>query len=175
MVFKLCIFGDGGVGKTTLTQRYVTGFFEGGTKMTIGSDFHIKKVEIDGKNVMLQIWDFAGEKQFRFLIPSYVKGASGGIFMYDISRYSTFNNLKEWNNVLEEGKSPEQDFPLILVGGKSDLEEIRAVPKNPMDLLPPKISFEDHIECSSKTGDNVEEVFRTLTLKMLENSHLLAT
>ncbi len=80
-MFKLCIFGDGGVGKTTLVKRYLTGVFAGDTTMTIGVDFHIKKLNIEGKEVGLQIWDFAGEDRFRFLLPSYVFGTSGGIFM----------------------------------------------------------------------------------------------
>ncbi|MCK4688545.1 MAG: GTP-binding protein, partial [Candidatus Lokiarchaeota archaeon] len=81
-MFKICIFGDGGVGKTTLVKRYMTGVFKGDSTMTIGVDFHVKKLEINGLNVSLQIWDFAGEDRFRFLLPSYVIGASGGIFMY---------------------------------------------------------------------------------------------
>lgn len=170
VVFKLCIFGDGGVGKTTLTQRYVTGLFDGGTRMTIGSDFHIKKVDVDGTKVMLQIWDFAGERQFRFLLPTYIKGASGGIFMYDITRFSTLKNLNEWMEVLEKGLMPGQKLPLILVGGKADLDDRRAVPKNPMEILPPDFNFVGHTECSSKTGNNVEEVFTTITRVMMENS-----
>ena len=79
--FKLCIFGDGGVGKTTLVQRYLTKIFNEDLKMTIGADFSIKTFEIEGKKVVVRIWDFAGEERFKVLLPSFAKGADGGIFM----------------------------------------------------------------------------------------------
>ena len=67
--FKTCIFGDGGVGKTTLVNRYVTGKYQEDFKMTIGVDFYTKVCEIDGNRVHLQIWDFGGENQFKNLLP----------------------------------------------------------------------------------------------------------
>jgi len=103
VMFKLCIFGDGGVGKTTLLGRYLTGIFKANQSITIGVDFHVKKLEVNGKKVLLQIWDFAGEKRFRFLLPSYVLGASGGIFMYDITRYSSLKNFPEWVKIFKNG------------------------------------------------------------------------
>ena len=97
-LFKICIFGDGGVGKTTLLNRYVLGLFKDDSKMTIGVDFRMKQLKVNEKIVTLQIWDFAGEERFRFLLPHYITGASGGIFMYDITRYSSLKNLNEWIN-----------------------------------------------------------------------------
>ncbi len=85
--YKMCIFGDGGVGKTTLVNRYISGKYSEAYKMTIGVDFYTKSIEIQDIRVNLQIWDFAGEHQFKNLLPNYVIGASGGIFMYDISRF----------------------------------------------------------------------------------------
>ncbi len=172
-VFKICIFGDGGVGKTTLTLKYVTGVFNSGTSMTIGSDFHIKSLNIEGKKVALQIWDFAGERQFRFLLPTYIKGASGGIFMYDITRFSSFKNISEWMEVLGKGMLPDQKLPLVIVGGKSDLEDRRAVPKNIENLGFDKYDFRAHYECSAKSGDHVEDIFETIARIMMKNSGLL--
>ena len=83
-IFKVCIFGDGGVGKTTLIKRYLSGTFDESTRITIGVDFHIKKLEVEGKQITLQLWDFAGEERFRMLLPTYMRGAKGGIFLYDI-------------------------------------------------------------------------------------------
>ena len=64
--FKVVIFGDAGCGKTTLTQRFLTNLFKSDTKMTIGVDFEVKSLEINGKKVKLQIRDFGGEERFRF-------------------------------------------------------------------------------------------------------------
>ena len=100
--FKICIFGDGGVGKTTLTQRYMTGIFQEKYQLTIGMDFYLKKLEIDGNEVSLQIWDFAGEEKFRFLMPGALSGAHAAIFMYDLSRYGTIENLNDWISLFKE-------------------------------------------------------------------------
>ena len=173
-VFKICIFGDGGVGKTTLVRRYLTGVFEGESGMTIGVDFHVKELEIEGKKVALQIWDFAGEDRFRFLLPSYVRGASGGIFMYDITRYSSLKNLVEWLNVLKEGSEKEgQEIPLIMVGGKLDLQHKRSVSSENAFELSKLNNFYGFGECSAKTGQNVEQIFIIISRIMLEKAGLI--
>ncbi|MHA1762762.1 MAG: Rab family GTPase, partial [Promethearchaeota archaeon] len=86
---KIVIFGDSGTGKTSLMYRYMTNHFIEDIRLTIGVDFHVKIMKIGNKEIKLQIWDFGGEVRFRFLFPSYILGASGGIFMYDITNYST--------------------------------------------------------------------------------------
>jgi small GTP-binding protein len=171
VLFKICIFGDGGVGKTTLVNRYVTGVFHDGTQMTIGVEFHIKKLEIEGKKVTLQIWDFAGEDQFRFLLPSYVNGASGGIFMYDITRESSLSNLPDWFEVFQKGI--DQKIPIIMAGGKVDLEYKRVIPRDIATEIAQKNDFYAFVECSAKEGKNIEIIFTTLARAMMESSNLI--
>ena len=168
--FKICIFGDGGVGKTTLVNKYLTGIFKGTTKITIGLDFHIKVIDVDGLKVKLQIWDFAGEERFRFLLPSYVQGASGGVFMFDISRYASLKNIAEWIKVLGNGsaESNKKHFPILLVGGKSDLEVKRAVNRREAHRITKKYNLYEFFECSAKTGQNIDRVFTSIARKMLE-------
>ncbi|HEY0088808.1 MAG TPA: Rab family GTPase [Candidatus Lokiarchaeia archaeon] len=168
--FKMCIFGDGGVGKTTLTNKYVSGKYKENFKMTIGVDFFTKNLKIEGINVNLQIWDFGGENQFKHLLPNYVVGASGGIYMYDISRFSSLTNLDEWLNVLKEAPDKEYEYmPILLVGGKLDLESEgkRVIETEYAKEYGKKRNFFDFFECSSKTGENVERIFETLAHKML--------
>ena len=175
LAFKVCIFGDGGVGKTTLIHRYVTGVFSGDTTMTIGVDFHVKKMIIEGQEVALQIWDFAGEDRFRFLLPAYVRGASGGIFMYDITRFASLKNIKDWSEVIDECTDKnKKPLPVILVGSKYDLAYKRAVPvEHAVGIYESGELFIAYIECSSKTGDNVELIFSTLAKEMMERSGVL--
>ena len=170
--FKLCIFGDGGVGKTTLVNKYLTDVFSSKSKLTIGLDFHIKIIKFNGLNVKLQIWDFAGEARFRFLLPSYIKGASGGIFMFDITRYSSLKNIDKWLDVTREGAPEfENEKPILLVGGKSDLEEKRAVNQKETHKIVKHHNLYDFIECSSKTGENIGAVFESITRKMFEKEN----
>lgn len=167
--FKICIFGDGGVGKTTLVNKYLTGIFKGETKITIGLDFHIEVIEVDGLTVKLQIWDFAGEERFRFLLPSYIQGASGGVFMYDITRYSSLKNIPDWLKVLGNGSAEGNiDFPILLVGGKSDLGFKRAVHRREARKIARKYKLYEYFECSAKTGENIDRVFTSIAKRILE-------
>lgn len=175
LMFKICLFGDGGVGKTTLIGRYLTGVFKSAQTITIGVDFHVKKLEVDGKKVSLQIWDFAGETRFRFLLPSYVVGASGGIFMYDITRYSSLKNFPDWIEIFKKGFIGKQDqqLPVIMTGSKLDLNYKRAVSsKEAFDMA--KINnLYGYIECSAKDGRNVEDIFHEITKLMMHRAGII--
>ena len=165
------MFGDGGVGKTTLVNRYLTGTFRGEYKITIGADFYIKKLEIDGKDITLQIWDFAGEDKFRFLLPTYASGSSGGILMYDITRHSSVENVENWLEVFKKSfESRFIDIPLLMVGGKKDMEDKRVISNEEGSEIAKKYNFFEFIECSSKTGENVEEIFSIISRKMLDSA-----
>ena len=167
--FKLPIIGDAGVGKTTLTHRYLHGLFKQSYHGTIGVDFFLKKFEIDGKKISLQIWDFAGEEKFRFLLPGIINGANGTIFMFDITRYITFENLSNWLRVFKTAnQNHNQTVPALLVGSKTDLEGIRTVPFKEAKSFAQDNNLIGYIECSSKNGENVEELFRKITKIMME-------
>jgi small GTP-binding protein len=175
VMFKVCLFGDGGVGKTTLITRYLTGLFKTNQQMTIGVDFHIKKLEISGLKITLQIWDFAGEDRFRFLLPSYVVGASGGLFMYDITRYSSLKNFPEWIEIFKKGiiGNKEEQLPVIMVGGKLDLAYKRTVSSKEAFKLAKEHKLYGYVECSSKDGNNIEEIFHEIAKLMMTRVGLI--
>ncbi len=174
LAFKLCIFGDGGVGKTTLVNRYLTSVFDGSLKMTIGADFYIKELEIEDKRVVIRIWDFGGEQRFKVLLPSFAKGANGGIFMYDITRYTSVKNVSDWLSIFEKNAQDKQiKIPILMVGGKLDLQEKRSVESEDAIELTEKYNLQGHHECSSKTGENVEEIFESITRKMIKSANLI--
>lgn len=169
--FKIFLFGDGGVGKTSLASRYLSDIFKTDIRMTIGVDFASKELDIDNKHISLQIWDFGGEERFRILLPNYVGGSSGGVFMYDIARYSTLKNFEVWIPLFR--KYTEAGIPILMVGGKLDLEEKRAVEIKQAAHVAKKNNLEGPIECSAKTGTNVESVFITLTKLMMKYKGIL--
>jgi small GTP-binding protein len=173
-IYKICIMGDGGVGKTTLVNRYLTGVFKDSMKITIGVNFYVKKIELNDHLVTLQIWDLAGEDRFRMILPSYILGAAGAIFMYDITRYSSFKNFNDWMGIFKEGlKRSENKIPLIMVGGKADLDFKRAVPKEDVIKMVEENNLYKYIECSAKTGENVEQIFEIITQIIMKYQDLI--
>ena len=171
--YKVVIFGDAGCGKTTLTQRFLTNLFKSDTKMTIGVDFEVKSMDINGKKVKLQIWDFGGEERFRFLLPTYVRGANGALFMYDVTNYSSLAHIDDWLIVVKKEIKSEETFPIIVVGGKADLLDGREVTGEEGINIAKSRGVDGFIECSSKSGENVEETFDALTRLMMQRSKLL--
>jgi small GTP-binding protein len=163
-IFKVVIFGDAGCGKTTLAHRFMTGSFISSSNMTIGVDFKSKLVEADGNRVKLMIWDFGGEERFRFIFPQYVIGAMGGILMYDITDYSSFGHIDTWLSLMNGAR---ERFPIILLGGKLDLEDMREISNQEGTKIAASMGFDKYIECSSKTGKNVNKAFKELTKLML--------
>ena len=164
VIFKVVIFGDAGCGKTTLRKRFMTDLFVD-THQTIGVDFETKVLKIDGKEIKLLIWDFAGEERFRFIFPKYIYGAMGGILMYDITNYSSFSHITEWLSVIN---GTRHRFPIILLGGKSDLNDFREVSLREGQKAAKSMDLNEFNECSSKTGENVKESFEILTNIMLD-------
>jgi len=169
--FKLCIFGDNFLGKTTLVNRYFTKVFDESIKMTIGADFYVKDLEIDGKNVVIRIWDFGGEQRFKVLLPSFAKGADGGIFVFDITRYTSLKNIDDWLSIFE--KNVRREIPIIMVGVLLDLQDKRSVETEDAVELSEKYNLQGYFECSPKIGVNVEEIFEFITRKMMQFTGLL--
>ena len=163
-IFKVVIFGDAGCGKTTLTHRFMTGSFISSSNMTIGVDFKSKLVEADSNRVKLMIWDFGGEERFRFIFPQYVVGAMGGILMYDITDYSSFAHINAWLSIMNGSRDR---FPIILLGGKLDLEDMREISYQEGIKIADEMGLDKYIECSSKSGENVNRAFKELTKLML--------
>jgi small GTP-binding protein len=165
VIFKVVIFGDAGCGKTTLRKRFMTNVFVSNSRHTIGVDFETSILHINGKEVKLLIWDFAGEERFRFMFPQYVYGAMGGILLYDITNYSSFSHISDWLSVIKE---TNQRFPIILLGAKKDLDNFREIPFKSGLKAAASMGLVDFLECSSKTGENVKDSFITLTKIMLD-------
>ncbi len=169
-LFKILVVGDGGIGKSTMIQRLITGHFIP-SKITIGTDLMTWSTTRDDMDIKLQIWDFAGEKRFRFFLPNYSRGAQGCLLCYDISRYTSFQNLQEWFDIVTENT---KDTIFLMVGGKADLSDSRrTVQKEDAEEFKNEHNIPFLIETSSKTGDNNTNVFETLVEAMLKKRELI--
>jgi len=165
--YKVCIVGDSAVGKTTMLYRYLEKRFNPEVESTIGSNFFVKYLKIPNvrRYVILQIWDLAGQAHFEWVRRAFYKGAKGIIYVYDLSRRETFENIKTWKEEVEDtiGKTPN-----IFVGNKLDLiiKDNRLVSKEESDHYKQMLGASEYFETSAKLGNGVNELFYKLALDM---------
>ncbi|MFX1601075.1 MAG: Rab family GTPase [Promethearchaeota archaeon] len=162
--FKITLFGPGGVGKTSLLLRYIKDFFSDDLKKTIGSNFLIKDVDIDGKNVRLLLWDIGGQPQFHKLRTIYFKGSNAALGVFDLSSNQTLLKIPGWVSSIK--KTVKKTIPMLLLGNKVDLE--REVDREEAEDLAKRLNCE-YMETSAKTGENVEVAFEKIAKACLED------
>lgn len=158
-LFKLLLIGDSGVGKTCLLFRFSEDAFNTTFISTIGIDFKIRTIELNGKRIKLQIWDTAGQERFRTITTAYYRGAMGIMLVYDITSEKSFENIKNWIRNIEEHAS--SDVERMILGNKCDMNDKRQVSKERGEKLAIDYGIK-FLETSAKTSINVEESFITL-------------
>ncbi|GLD70087.1 ras-related protein Rab-8B [Lates japonicus] len=145
-LFKLLLIGDSGVGKTCLLFRFSEDAFNTTFISTIGIDFKIRTIELDGKKIKLQIWDTAGQEK-------------GIMLVYDITNEKSFDNIRNWIRNIEEHAS--SDVERMVLGNKCDMNDKRQVSKERGEKLAIDYGIK-FLETSAKSSINVEEAFFTL-------------
>ncbi|KAK7343191.1 hypothetical protein VNO80_26155 [Phaseolus coccineus] len=125
-MFKIVMVGDSGVGKSQLLNRFVKNEFLMKSKPTIGVEFLTRTVVMDHKLVKAQIWDTAGQERYQAITTAYYRGATGALLAYDITKQQTFDHVEKWLDELRI--HADQNILVMLVGNKSDLSSLRAVP-----------------------------------------------
>ncbi|XP_036415437.1 ras-related protein Rab-43 [Colossoma macropomum] len=165
LVFKIVLVGDVGVGKTCVVQRFKTGTFIERQGNTIGVDFTMKTMEIQGKRVKLQIWDTAGQERFRTITQSYYRSTNGAIITYDITKRSSFMSVPKWmEDVKKYGGS---NIVPLLIGNKTDLTDLREVSFEDAQTMAQQLDFISVIETSAKDSSNVDEAFNKMTAELI--------
>lgn len=163
---KVIIIGDSGVGKTNFITRFCENHFKQSYVATIGVDFKIKSVAVEGKKYKLQIWDTAGQERFKNITQTYYKGAAGIILSFSIIDRNSFTNIERWMHQIEN--NAPQEVSKIIVGTKSDLQDEREVTFQEGAALGRKYNLQ-YIESSAKTGTNVKQAMQALVLEIHKN------
>jgi len=171
-LYKVVLIGDSGVGKSNLLSRFTRNEFNIESKSTIGVEFATRSIQVDNKTIKAQIWDTAGQERYRAITSAYYRGAVGALLVYDLAKHLTYENVERWLKELRE--HADSNIVIMLVGNKSDLRHLRAVPTEEARQFSEKnnLSF---IETSALDSTNVElsfqniltEIYRTVSRKNL--------
>ncbi|XP_075464034.1 ras-related protein Rab-11A-like [Ascaphus truei] len=158
-LFKIVLIGDSGVGKSNLLSRFTRNEFNLESKSTIGVEFATRSIRVDNKTVKAQIWDTAGQERYRAITSAYYRGAVGALLVYDIAKYQTYEDAERWLKELQDHS--DDSIVIMLVGNKSDLRHLRAVPTDEAKSFAEKhgLSF---METSALDSTNVESAFQSI-------------
>lgn len=178
-IFLVVLIGDSGVGKSNLLSRFTRNEFNLESKSTIGVEFATRSIVVDNKTIKAQIWDtgksvlkihkwthcqwnsliLAGQERYRAITSAYYRGAVGALLVYDIAKHLTYENVERWLRELRD--HADQNIVIMLVGNKSDLRHLRAVPTDEAKAFAERngLSF---IETSALDSTNVETAFQNI-------------
>mmetsp|Transcript_20454 Transcript_20454/g.47836 ORF Transcript_20454/g.47836 Transcript_20454/m.47836 type:complete len:210 (-) Transcript_20454:230-859(-) len=164
-LIKLLLIGDSGVGKSCLLLRFSDDAFNTSFITTIGIDFKIRTVELDGKRCKLQIWDTAGQERFRTITTAYYRGAMGILLVYDITDEQSFSNIRNWMRQIEQHASDSVNK--VLIGNKCDMVEKKKVDTARGQALADEFGVK-FFETSAKNNIMVEQAFLTIARDVMK-------
>ena len=164
-LFKLLLIGNSSVGKSSLLFRFCENVWDDSFVPTIGVDFKLKTLEVNGKKVKLQIWDTAGQERFKNITSSYYRGGNGVLVVYDITDRESFENLTSW--LIEIEKNANKNVYKLLIGNKCDLEDKRKISVQEGKEFAESNGMK-FIETSAKDNTKVQEAFELLTTEIIK-------
>ncbi|XP_009888800.1 PREDICTED: ras and EF-hand domain-containing protein [Charadrius vociferus] len=171
--YKIVLAGDAAVGKSSFLTRLCKNEFRGNTSATLGVDFQMKRLIVDGEPTVLQLWDTAGQERFRSIAKSYFRRADGVLLLYDVTCEKSFLNVREWVDMIED--ATHDNIPIMMVGNKADLRQ--AVTEQGKKCVP--INYGEKLamtynalfcETSAKDGSNVVEAVLHLAREVRKRS-----
>ncbi|KAI9473800.1 MAG: ras family-domain-containing protein [Benjaminiella poitrasii] len=155
-IIKYIIIGDTGVGKSCILLQFTDNRFMPAHDLTIGVGFGTRFIEVNDRQIKLQIWDTAGQESFRSITRSYYRGAAGALLVYDITRRETFEHLSVWLEDVRQHANP--NTVIMLIGNKCDLENNRQVSKEEAERFAEENGLY-FLETSAKSAENVNKAF----------------
>jgi len=162
--FKLVLLGDASVGKSCLVVRFAKGEFYEYQEPTIGAAFLTQMVSLGSEVVKFEIWDTAGQERYKSLAPMYYRGAAAAVVVFDITSKDSFDAAKAW--VVELSNT---DTLIALAGNKADLEANRVIDRETARAYAESMNIL-YMETSAKTGQNVNELFHDIAVRLPKQS-----
>ncbi|XP_051657370.1 ras and EF-hand domain-containing protein isoform X2 [Manacus candei] len=171
--YKIVLTGDAAVGKSSFLMRLCKNEFRGNTSATLGVDFQMKRLIVDGEPTVLQLWDTAGQERFRSIAKSYFRRADGVLLLYDVTCEKSFLNVREWMDMIED--ATHENIPIMMVGNKADLRQ--AVTEQGQKCVP--VNYGEKLamtynalfcETSAKDGSNIVEAVLHLAREVRKRS-----
>ncbi|EFA07061.1 ras-related protein Rab-23 [Tribolium castaneum] len=163
VALKVVIVGNGGVGKSSMIQRYCKGTFTKDYKKTIGVDFLERQIEVDGEEVRLMLWDTAGQEEFDAITKAYYRGAQACVLAFSTTDRDSFEAAHSWKLKVENECG---EIPTVIVQNKIDLMDQSVVNPEEADLLARALGCR-LLRTSVKEDVNVAAVFRHLAARCL--------
>ena len=165
-VYKILLLGDSEVGKSCFLMRYSDNVFVENYITTIGLDYKLKYVQLDsGETIKVQLWDTAGQDRYRTIAKNYYKGSHGILLLYDVTKLSSFENIREWIKDIKE--EVYEKAIIFLIGNKIDKTTERKITTEQGAKLAEEYNL-PFFEASAKSGENVDEIFKFLYKKISE-------
>lgn len=172
---KLLIIGESNVGKTSILQRFIENKFETSFSTTIGIDFRSKTIQVDEKEIELQIWDTAGQERFFSITRSYYRGSDGIFLTFDLSSEGSFNSLNKWIGEIKD--KVDEKVPIFLLGNKKDLLDGTEQEINQLKTITKIKEISEELKVSwyatsAKSGENIEEIFMDMARTIIQERTL---
>jgi small GTP-binding protein len=170
---KVCLLGDGQVGKTSLIRKFVLDQFSDDYITTVGTKVSKKKLFVEfpeeeqSVDLTLTIWDILGQKEFKSLHTTFYAGASGGLIVCDLTRFDTYESMKGWIQSLFHITG---EIPIVLLGNKCDLKDQHEVTEEALDNLAQEFKT-IFVYTSARTGENVELAFQNLATDIVKSKY----
>ena len=165
-LLKYVIIGDSGVGKSNILLRYINNVFSEEFKTTVGVEFFAKNIELNNYIYRIQIWDTAGQENFRSIARAYYKNSVCACIVYDITSHSSFESIQGW--IDDCTKQTSKSILLLLIGNKNDLNNMREVSYEEGQAFAKSHNM-IFLETSAKTGDNISEIFEKSVNQIEQN------
>lgn len=162
---KICMLGSFSVGKTSLIRRYVRSIFNESYLTTVGVKIDKKQIRIDNIDLMMMLWDLAGEDEFATIRPTQLRGMAGYVLVIDGSRKQSFDVAMALH---QTARKQMGDLPMVFALNKADLKTQWMLDDVAIQRL--QATGYPVIETSAKLGTNVENMFLSLGRQLVSSS-----